>query len=157
MRCYSSFFKSFFRNCFCSHSFGVSQNSLRGCGWLREAGRRRDPASPLHLQASGSVYIFYILGFPKNFHSDGTQAPMRTGSEWAALFDFIKPSPSLPAASQRSSFRALLFLLLAPGLTLPLSPHQEAGPRGLYQTPSTRQALGSMFLHQLLHACSQHS
>lgn len=113
MRCYSSFLKSFFRNCFCSHSFGVSQNSLRGCGWLREEGRTQDPASPLHLQTSSSVYIFYILGFPKNFHSDGTQAPMRTQSEWAALFIFIKPSPSLPpAASQRLYFTAFLFLLL---------------------------------------------
>lgn len=166
MRCYSSFLKSFFRNCFCSHSFGVSQNSLRGCGWLREEGRRQDPASPLHLQKSSSVYIFYILGFPKNFHSDGTQAPMRTQSEWAALFDFIKPSPALPPASQRWYLTAFLFLLLEPAslvifaldLTLPLSPAPRSTTTAkVYQTPSTWQALGSMFLHQLLHECSQHS
>lgn len=112
MRCYSSFLKSFCRNCFCSHSFGVSQNSLRGCGWLREEGRRQDLASPLHLQMSSCVYIFNILGFPINFHFDGTQAPMRTQSEWAALLDLIKPSPSLPPASQRLYLTACLFSLL---------------------------------------------
>lgn len=41
------------------------------------------------------------MGFPLNFCFEGTEAPMRTWSEWAALLDFRKLSPSLPQHPRR--------------------------------------------------------
>lgn len=75
--------------------WGFSE-SLRGRGWLKEEGEDRTPLPHSTFKRVALFIFFYILGFPINFHFDGTKAPMRTWSEWAALLHFMKPPPMLP-------------------------------------------------------------